>query len=323
MSIKSRLVKYLFPEALARLGHRRIPANQGVVLMYHEVLPDTARIPAWTVVRESDFRWQIDYLAKHFDIVTLGEAQQRVSGATKAQRPFCVITFDDGYAGNLSTAVPILSDKGCPCTVYIATKAIADGTLYWYDQLISLLERAGDVQLKIGDIEVSIPGNGSAGQRWVAMQRALTLLKSRGSTERDIVVKDAIERYGPIKSELRMLSPKDVKSLSQAPGVEIGCHTHGHELLDKVTAEVIQESVLEANSLLESWTGQAPRQFAYPNGNYNIRAAKLIEELGFESAVTTVPQRWSSADSPYLIPRLGVGRFENKRQFAARVSGFL
>lgn len=299
----------------------------GYILMYHEVLPDGASIPAWTVVRENDFRWQIAFLQRHYDIVSTDEAMARVTGHTNGQRPFVVITFDDGYSGNLSTVLPIMREFNAPFTVYVATKAIEDRSIYWYDKIINLLKSSEDVEWSstVGgaNSHFRIPGRGSDNQRWVAIQRLLTWLKSLSECERCEEVGRIVERYPGLRSELRMLTPERLSDLASDPLVTIGCHTHGHELLDQLDDDSVLATLETANDLLQKWTDKLPAHFSYPNGNVNERVKKLVRKAGFITAVTTESRVCSAGDDLFSLPRNGVGRFDSRNHFKARMAGFL
>jgi hypothetical protein len=110
MGIKDRVFGSVFPESFASRLIRRASPSTGVVLMYHEVLPDHVSLPAWTIVKESEFLWQMTYLKKHFDVIGVDEAIERVSGRMKSTRPFAVVTFDDGYSGTADCVLPIMED---------------------------------------------------------------------------------------------------------------------------------------------------------------------------------------------------------------------
>lgn len=140
MGIRSYLFRNHFPQFLVEKAKNYMSPFCGIVLMYHEVLPDEVNLPAWTVVKESVFRWQMSYLQKNFDIVSIDEALKRINQKNlNIKRPFAVITFDDGYRGNFDIVLPIMELMGLPFTIYVATKAIVEENLYWYDQIINLI----------------------------------------------------------------------------------------------------------------------------------------------------------------------------------------
>lgn len=316
-----------FPEVLAQRAIDRMSASSGVVLMYHEVLPDEVTLPAWTIVRESDFQWQMRYLQGHFDVVTMDQALARVAGKSNAKRPFAVVTFDDGYKGNLECVLPIMESLGLPFLVYVATQAIIENNLYWYDQIINLLSVNEDMHHSIeqgGKAEdFKIPYNASDNARWVATQRLLSRLKLMPPTDRKTEVTRIKDGRKENTSVLQMLTEQDLKRLAQSSSVSIGAHTHRHELLDQLTPQEVMETLQTSNDHVTRITGCRPKHFAYPNGNFNQWVVTQVQEAGYETAVTTVRGYWDHKDSALLIPRHGIGRFVSKGQFKAGVSGYL
>jgi len=99
------------------------------VLFYHRIFDDRAN--DWTM-RTGEFEEQIGWLARHFDIVSLQEAQQRISGGHNT-RPTVCITFDDGYADNSSHAIPLLMKRGLPFTYFVCLQNIQTGQPFPHD----------------------------------------------------------------------------------------------------------------------------------------------------------------------------------------------
>ena len=98
------------------------------ILFYHRVA-DT--IPnSWTM-RTQTFAAQIEWLRKRFDIVTLSEAQQRLTTGTS--KPTACITFDDGYADNCEFAIPLLLRHNIPFTYFVATNHVLRGEAFPHD----------------------------------------------------------------------------------------------------------------------------------------------------------------------------------------------
>ena len=329
MGIRNRLISGFLPQAIASQTMRRLAAKGGIVLMYHEVLPNACSLPAWTVVRESDFRWQMAYLCTHFDILTMDQAMARLASGRQEKRPFAVITFDDGYRGNVHTVLPVMASMGMPFLVYVATKAIVEGQLYWHDRLINLLcaSVTQEVMVRLPDgrqLRFVIPsGRYSENRRWLAMQQLLGFLKTREPGERRKLVVDILEQFPETGSELAMLHPDELRRLAAADGVTIAAHPHGHELLIQLQPEEMLTTLRTANEVIAGLTGYAPRHFAYPNGDLNQQVMQQVQNSGYVTAVTTREGIWSAAGGLYEIPRISVGRFDSKNRFRALVSGWL
>ncbi len=96
------------------------PRRRGVpILMYHQVGPHRphSRLNHWRV-REEDFAAQLDLLARRgMRGVALREVLDRPAGDGRR----AVLTFDDGYAGVLLRALPLLSAHGFTATVFVVS----------------------------------------------------------------------------------------------------------------------------------------------------------------------------------------------------------
>ena len=99
------------------------------VLFYHRVAE--TEITPWTMPF-SVFRRQIEWLRRHFDLVTLSEAQQRICRGDN-RRLTVSITFDDGYFDNCEQALPYLIDESIPCTYFVSTDPVLNGTHFPHD----------------------------------------------------------------------------------------------------------------------------------------------------------------------------------------------
>ncbi|KPK52579.1 MAG: hypothetical protein AMS22_08865 [Thiotrichales bacterium SG8_50] len=324
MGIQHRLASLCFPLFVERLvgtdGH-----HGGInILMYHEVLPDSMNMPLWHVVRESEFRRQMEYLKKHCDVLSIDEAVEILTSPTKSgagSRRKIVITFDDGYSGNYSTAMPIMAELGLPWTVYVATSAVEGGDRYWYDDIAHALLVApdrsrtiatskGDVQFQRFDISES--------RVWLAVHKSLELLKLLPAEERDRLARQMHEYVD--ENPLEMMTPEQIAVLAEASEVIVGCHTHDHNLLDMVTLDHARQSIEDAQQRLDSWCGSRPRHFSYPNGNFNGQVVNLVDKFGFDSAVTTESRMAIPGDHLLKLPRIAVGRFDNLNLFRAKLT---
>jgi len=130
---KSLLTLYYYGSlpVRARLNRRRAATGRApvVVLFYHRVADD--RPNDWTC-RFDMFARQVRWLKRHFDLVSLAEAQQRLRNGNNP-RPAVSITFDDGYAENCQRAIPLLLDEGVPCTYFVSTRHVLEAAPFPHD----------------------------------------------------------------------------------------------------------------------------------------------------------------------------------------------
>ncbi|HTU66404.1 MAG TPA: polysaccharide deacetylase family protein, partial [Steroidobacteraceae bacterium] len=122
------------------VARKRLSNDHAVVLMYHEVVEDSADIESWTAIKVGDLKRQLDYLDRHYDIVSMDDALARQRKPGGARRPAAVVTFDDGGKGNATTLLPLVETVKLPITIYVATGHIETQQPYWFDRLINALQ---------------------------------------------------------------------------------------------------------------------------------------------------------------------------------------
>jgi len=323
--LKALAYQVLTYEPLLAHLRRRAGAGQIAVLMYHEIAEDDLNIESWSVVRRNDFLRQIDLLRSSYELLSLDEALQRVSGPPVGRRPGAVLTFDDGNRGHAEVLLPIIERERIPITLYIATGHIEQQRCYWFDRVVNALQVPGPIELDLSAeglgryIINQSDGPGAWGPISCLLEDLKALPAERCETLSDLIEERAA-RMGEGKAKVAPLTIEGVRSLAASDMVTIGAHTHGHELLTQVSAQTASETVLKSRELLQRWCGKQVRHFAYPSGRTDDASCKLVERLGFASAVTT-KFGYLCADTPrFQIPRIGIGRYETPETFKFRLA---
>jgi peptidoglycan/xylan/chitin deacetylase (PgdA/CDA1 family) len=112
-----------------------------------------------------------------------------------------------------------------------------------------------------------------------------------------------------------------LKELAETPGVTIGAHSHGHELLDQIPLQQARSSMARSRELLQDWTGQEVRHFAFPNGNHTQALRDIAGELGFVSATILEERTAPRGVDPFALPRISVGRYDSRNRVRLRLVG--
>lgn len=264
------------------------------------------------------------FLTRNFDILPIEEALARVDrGNNKQDKPFAVVTFDDGYKGNLSCMLPIIEDFQIPVTVYISSQAVESGQVYWYDRVISLLALKMRLDLDLSEFGLGkFKLNSSKGEKanWGLMQHLLSALKKLSPVARVDAVQKILLGAGEIPAVLQMMNTHEVGLLSRSPYVTIGGHSHCHNILTQLSDNELATSIKINRSKLQEWTGQEIKHFSYPNGNYDSRVVDAVKRAGYVSAVTTHGGLWNMQCDAFMLPRKGIGRFDSLGLFIARMA---
>lgn len=102
----------------------QLPASAAVMLIYHHVAEDTPRVSS---VTPAEFREHLSYLRdNNFQVIGLDVLIDQLKNGKPIADNAVVITFDDSYENNFTTAHPILQEFGYPYTIFISPGAIDD-----------------------------------------------------------------------------------------------------------------------------------------------------------------------------------------------------
>lgn len=287
---------------------RRQHNGEVLVLMYHGVSKDEwgCSDKDWLQVKESEFAKQMHHLSRHYDVIRLSEAYKHVVVPDRSSKPKVVLTFDDGYANNLTVACPILERFRFPATVFVATAKTISGGLFWYDKLRVALNG-------------NIPDN--------AIQDIVNGFKELHPGVIDAAVDNFITERGyeidpDCEKAYQMLTVEQIHDLHDTGLIDIDSHTHRHEILARLDSITEADETITTSLNVISGLGIPCRKyFCYPNGWYGPEHAQLVKNLGFFGAVSTKPGWWTDPKDIYDIPRIGIGREMTINQFSGLLSG--
>jgi peptidoglycan/xylan/chitin deacetylase (PgdA/CDA1 family) len=273
------------------------------ILIYHRVIaePDPL-VPDEVCAREFD--WHLTVLGRWFRVLPLPEAVARLRNGTLPLRAACV-TFDDGYADNVTAALPILRKHGVPATFFLAAAFINGGRM-WNDTVIETVRRAPGNTLDARAVGLDTLDIATPDLRRRVIDRLLAALKYLPLEERQ---RRAGELGAAAACELPsglMMTTEGVRQLHNS-GMAIGAHTVNHPILAKLDPERAANEIRDSKARLEAITGASVSLFAYPNGkpgfDYCREHVDMVKKLGFEAAVSTARGVAHAASDPFQLPR--------------------
>ena len=91
-----------------------------------------------------------------------------------------------------------------------------------------------------------------------------------------------------------------------AAGHQIGAHTLTHPRLPGIPEGQAREEIFASKKKLEDLFGLPIRHFCYPYGKWNRRVRDLVEEAGYETAVTLDFGVNGAVEDPFALRRIGV-----------------
>jgi peptidoglycan/xylan/chitin deacetylase (PgdA/CDA1 family) len=292
----------------AASGSSRAP----LVVAYHRVVEDLRAVPAQTlpgmVISRSMLESHLDWLGRHYRIVSLDELGKQLESDLAPRRPLAAVTFDDGYAGIYEHAYPLLKKKGVPAGVFVVTDLVDTDRLHLHDRLYLHLQRLfhredtsrrvasiRGLGLDLGDGPVPV-GDAYASLRWLLERLPYEQL------ERATLALEVAHGSCPVPdAELRSLSWTMLRTM-HASGMTIGSHGRTHAILSREGKDRAREEAALSRAKLELELGSSVRHFAYPDGGFDGTAIAAVAEAGYRFAYTICRHR--DVCAPLLtIPR--------------------
>ncbi len=282
------------------------PANRNArlsVLIFHRVhqQPD----PLFPGEPDAEFFDKaLGWMKSWFNVLPLDEAASRLKTQTLPARA-AAITFDDGYADNYHVALPILKKHGLTATFFIAT-GFLDGGIMWNDCVIELARRTALNELDLDYLALGLHSTGTLPQRRAAIDSLISQIKYLSPNERQELVNKCVAHAQVVLPTDLMMTSSEVRGL-RAAGMQIGAHTITHPILASTEIECARKEISESKLFLEELLGERIGLFAYPNGkpgvDYLPEHRSVVQQLGFDAAVSTAQASAAKATDLYQIPR--------------------
>lgn len=293
----------------ARLSPYRLLSPGGAsakldIFIFHRVYPGLDPMaPGEPDVRR--FERVVRFLSRAFTLLPLADAASRLASGTLPAAAAC-ITFDDGYADNLTLAAPILARFDAPATIFVATGYL-DGGRMWNDTVIESIRSTSVENLDLADLGLPVLRLTTLDEKRAAIDALLPLVKYRPVDER-IAVVDAIASRARVTppSDL-MLTTTQLRELASAPNLTIGAHTRRHPILACTPAAEAESEIAGSRADLEALLQTDVELFAYPNGrpdkDYRAEHVAMVQRAGFRYAVSTAQGVASAPADPLQLPR--------------------
>jgi peptidoglycan/xylan/chitin deacetylase (PgdA/CDA1 family) len=317
--------------ALARARHR----DSILVLSYHGVAADEyIRHPLWlpNMITVSEFRQQMREVARLFAPISADDFREWVHGRKSLPHNPVLVTFDDGYANNLTHAVPILNEIGVPALFFIVTGYIGQPEILWPTEIylrVYLWSRSwiplptgGTAQIPEGEnarIRFAIRLEESC-KRLPAEKRTMYMCRLRSAQCNGT---DPITKLGRVAQEMfGFLDWEQVRTLNRL-GFRIGSHTVEHPILACVPPSRLATELQASKVVIERETGRECFCFAYPNGShqdFTPATAEAVRQAGYEFAFTLMGKVCRQHADPMLFDRIWIPGRLDLRSFRTRAS---
>jgi peptidoglycan/xylan/chitin deacetylase (PgdA/CDA1 family) len=317
-------------QAVQRFRNRSVP--RALILGYHsisEVQPD----PWGLCVTPGHFAEHLEILHKHYHTMHLSQFNEALDTG-KFPRQTIVITFDDGYADNLSNAKPLLERYNIPATFFLTTGHIGSGREFWWDELERALMLPGTLpevlcikvngntfQWELGECVCfseedrlhhrswKVGENDNQNSRYALYEALDQLLRPLPHEDQQKVLDEILLWAGEktaCRPTHRCLSSEEVVALAEGDLIEIGSHTVTHPHFPTLPVSLQRDEIMQSKASLEELLGSPVKGFAYPYCLYTAETVSLVKEAGYAYAcacATTPCIIYRKADH-FELPRM-------------------
>ena len=284
----------------ARLARRR--PVRGIVLAYHDVLPDgvTPSGDRSLHLARARFAEHRDLLARETRVVPLAQLLPPWSTEVATDLPLVAITFDDAYAGAVVTGVAELATRRMPATICVAP-AFLDGRHFWWDALAA----------QGADLDPAM--------------RAAALTECRGD---DSTVRAWARAHGrPARADFawpyRCCTTAELNQALATPGITVASHTWHHRNIAALGPEEAREELERSFAWLASFGERAVPIVTWPYGFDSAGAHSIAAATGYRAAFRVSGGALRAEADPFALPRLNVPAGLSADGLMLRLAGLL
>ncbi len=273
-----------------------------LVLGWHNVA-GTYAFPSSGETGRRGFAQQVRVLSRAANVLALDDALERLACGAPLPSRAVAITFDDGYADNLTLAVPLLEHLELPATFFLVPGLLSGETDAWWETLGWAIFNSALDALHWGDMTFAI---GDDDARRSTYDRLVPLLKFRTRANRNAAMTELLELLSPRGRKPDLFMDWSGAQELVRRGFSVQSHTCAHPVLSQETPAEQQRELIEARQHLQDKLSIEVSTLAYPHGgppDYNAATVIAAKAAGYSWAVTTREGFTTNTTSPLEVRR--------------------
>jgi len=298
------------------------------IVMYHYVRDLTrSRYPAIKARDTAKFAGQLDYIAKHYVVVSLAEVYAAIRGEKTLPQNACVLSFDDGFIDHYITVFPRLQQRGWTGCFFPAALPAFEHAVLDVHKIHFILAATKEPQCLVRRVfELLTPYRGDHDLPADEVLYEKLAKPSRFDPAEIVFLKSVLQRDLPevVRTEIvdtlfcecvsehetafakELYMDIEQMQLMARLGMEFGGHGFKHIWLTSLSEEEQTEEINKSLELLRLIYQRPVREWAisYPYGDYNQVTVKLLLRYNCMLGLTTVVGLVPTLSSPFELARL-------------------
>jgi peptidoglycan/xylan/chitin deacetylase (PgdA/CDA1 family) len=272
-------------------------------------------------IRPELFEKLIVRLNKEFDIVSLKQLVQIISGEEKSRDRLLSLTFDDGPKSYVRQAVPVLEAYKLPSACFLITGSVDDKAIYWR-YLYNFCIHKGFSRELAGFINQQYKAN-------ILPDDIISFSRNNYDRKKNLRILGKIfeelisEKEYREKEKDLFLSFEDVGTLRNNPLVSFGVHTSSHPVMRCLSELEIREEIASSLDFFRIRIGDEVPMFSIPFGrlfmDYDERTISIAKKLSVQTILSAYGGGNANGQPLYNIRRISV----SERNLAGGIEAFI
>ncbi|MCI5156940.1 MAG: polysaccharide deacetylase family protein [Candidatus Electrothrix sp. AUS1_2] len=274
------------------------------VFLYHSVYKDINSHPLiYEKVGTSIHRFKehVELFRSRFEVIRACDIKnilRKKSGSI--DKPYAVITFDDGFKDSLENGITELNKYNIPATLFICDRCASGHAGLWRFRLFLLLESDKESAIRLLNKKMN----------WQGFDEHQVVAESKDNFSKKIVISvdELWEEIRGDKEDVDLFANYDLLKTLDRNLYEFGSHTTNHPVLSAISYREAIHEILIGHKAIEEGIGGSINYFSYPfggKGHWNSETEKILNskpEWSVFSAYGGVNFRYNKRD----IKRIGV-----------------
>lgn len=298
------------------------------IVAYHYVRNlGASRFPKLAARDQAAFERQLDYLARHYQIIGLDDLRACLDDGNALPENACMLTFDDGYRDHVDVAMPALARRGWTGVFFPSANAVVQRHLLDVNAIqfvIAAIDDRATLAAELCDMIEAVRDDATpsldklrtdwfAPGRWDdAPTRFIKGVLQQGlpSAQRQYLIAQLFHRHVSEDSvafaDDLYLDQDGLDRLLDA-GMCLGSHGACHHRMTCLEDDALEADLITSLAMLEQTGVDIANGWAlcYPHGAQDDRVTAMARSLGCRIGVTVEPRLADvSQENPLTLPRL-------------------
>lgn len=291
------------------------------ILLYHGVTKeDSYGIENYSAkhINDNTFARQMKYISENCSPISIDDYLSSYLNNLTLPKNSVIVSFDDGFRNNYTTAAPILEEFQIPAVFYISSGIVNTDIMFWVDILEDCLNHSQAKNIEI-DLEKKFSFSLlNDSQKIHALDKIKAFCKSASYEEMQRVVQQVESKCGVQSSvenskNYEKIKWNELSELNQNDLFTIGGHSLYHVILSQLDIKRLDIEIRSSIDLLNINLGTEIVHYSYPEGkknHFNSAVINCLKKYNIICCPTAEPGLNPKNTNPFFLKRIMVG-FQN------------